>query len=165
MKKGVKGLTILISWTGRSRRGVNPEPVFSYWPITGNQLRGPQLLNFNNRNWGPQITGGYTVNLGETFLLKLLFKKKKKKKKPNNNQNFNYVHLSHFLNNQTAKNKNSQPNPKRYKTSAHTNLWAIAGSTIFWSRGRKHQRNGTDQENSHSDQQPPHHSPHASRST
>jgi hypothetical protein len=30
-------------------KGVNPEPVPDYWPITGNKLRGPWLLKFNNR--------------------------------------------------------------------------------------------------------------------
>jgi hypothetical protein len=53
---------------------------------------------------------------------RVIKKKEKKKKDQKATQNSNSVHFPHFLSNQTAKNKNSQPNSKRYKTSAQTNL-------------------------------------------
>jgi hypothetical protein len=54
-------------------RGVNPEPVLDYWVITRNRLRGPRLLNFNNRlrNRVPRLFGPGSIFFKKNYFLGL----------------------------------------------------------------------------------------------
>jgi hypothetical protein len=61
-----------------TNRGVNPELVLSYWPITRNRLQSFRLLKINNwlRNRVPRLTKAYTVIQGKTVYSDRLLEKK-----------------------------------------------------------------------------------------
>jgi hypothetical protein len=88
-----------------TNRGVNPELVLSYWPITRNRLQSFRLLKINNwlRNRVPRLTEGYLVTSCETGYPDWLLEKKnnnktslmKKKKKENflNERKLEYIYI------------------------------------------------------------------------